>query len=181
LATAQLLARLANSVYAGNCEEKNMLNNLKQLFLRSGDSEEPRSSSGAESTHKREQMATCAVLIEIANSDSEFADVEKDLIMRLIKDEYELSDNEVSELMELSHQSLDDGTVTSVEFIEIINRDFSSDQKIAVLKNLWRLVLVDKRLDSFEDFYLRHIEKSLGVSAESAKATEEEVRKEMEI
>ena len=158
-----------------------MLNQLKQLFLRGSNSSESHSSNGAESTYTREQIATCALLIEIANSDGEFAGVEKDLIMKLIKDEYDLSTNEVNELMDLSRQNIDDGTVTSVEFIEIINQDFNSDQKVAVLKNLWRLVLVDKRLDSFEQYYLRQIGKSLGVSADSSKSTEEEVRKEMGI
>ena len=120
------------------------------------------------------------MLIEIANSDDEFADVEKEFIMKLIKDEYDLVDDEVNELMDQSRQNLDDGTVTSVEFIELINRDCGPDQKIAILKNLWRLVLVDDRLDCLEHYYVTRVGISLGVSAESSRAAEDEVRKEME-
>ena len=118
-----------------------MLNDLKHLFLEGSGSGEKEFSQRADSKFEKVQIATCSVLIEIANSDDEFADVEKDMIMRQIKGAYDMDDDEVNSLMELSQHRVDEGESISVEFIDIINRNFDSEEKFAVLKDLWKLVL----------------------------------------
>ena len=91
-----------------------MLNDLKHLFLKGSGSGEKEFSQGADSKFEKVQIATCSVLIEIANSDNEFADVEKDMIMRLIKGAYDLDDDEVNSLMELSQHRIAKGESSSV-------------------------------------------------------------------
>ena len=156
-----------------------MLHQLKRQFLKGSGSGRPESSHGTDFKYEKEQIATCAVLIEMANSDGDYAAVEKDLIINLIKGEYGISDEEVNSLMEISQHRIDEGESFSIEFIDIINRDFSSKEKFAVLNNLLKLVLVDKHTDSFELCYLENIAKGLGISDQSYKAIEAEVKKKL--
>ena len=156
-----------------------MLNALKQLILEGSGSGEKEFSQGADSKFEKVQIATCSVLIEIANSDDEYADVEKDMIISLIKGAYDLDDDEVNSIMELSQHRIDEGESISVEFIDIINTNFDSEEKLAVLKDLWKLVLADRHEDKYELYYMKKIAKALSISDESSKAAELEVMKEI--
>jgi uncharacterized tellurite resistance protein B-like protein len=156
-----------------------MLHQLKRQFLKGSGSEQSESSHGTDFKYEKEQIATCAVLIEMANSDGDYAAVEKDLIFNLIKGEYGISDEEVNDLMEVSQHRIDEGESFSIEFIDIINRDFSSEEKFAVLNNLLKLLLIDKNTDSFELYYLKNIATGFGISDQSFKAIEAEVKKKL--
>jgi len=52
------------------------------------------------SSEEQLQLATCALFLEVANSDDDFAEVEKEFIVRTLKQVFELDDNLVNELIE---------------------------------------------------------------------------------
>ncbi|MCK5187717.1 MAG: TerB family tellurite resistance protein, partial [Deltaproteobacteria bacterium] len=45
-----------------------------------------------EDSTERIQVATCALLLEVANSDDEFSDIERDSIIQTLKRDFNLSD-----------------------------------------------------------------------------------------
>ncbi|NLT51229.1 MAG: TerB family tellurite resistance protein [Ignavibacteria bacterium] len=102
------------------------------------------------------QIATCALLIEVANSDNEFRPEERLKIIDIMKNTFGLEEKIIEELIELSHQEIKE-SVSLYEFTEIINSNFSEEEKFEIIKNIWRLVLVDNELDAHEDHIIKKI------------------------
>lgn len=111
---------------------------------------------------KKIQIATCSLLIEIANSDDEFSELELQTIIELMKNQFKLETEEVEELIELSHQNIEN-SVSLYEFTDIINKNFNNDEKFEIIKNLWLLILIDENLDSHEEYFLRKIHNNLNL------------------
>ncbi|MDA3861894.1 MAG: TerB family tellurite resistance protein [Melioribacteraceae bacterium] len=95
------------------------------------------------------QIATCALFLEIANSDDEFSIEEKTFIKNTMRDEFNLDDELVKELLSLATLRTDE-SVSLYEFTAIINSSYGRDEKLIILKNLWRLVFSDGKLDKYE-------------------------------
>jgi len=130
--------------------------------------------------NKRVQIATCALFLEVANSDDEFSVEEEELINKKMKEEFKLDDTLVKELIELSHEQTEK-SVSLYEFTEIINQYFTNAQKYDVVKNLWRLVFVDGKLDSYEEYFIRKISGNLHLEHSDMIAAKLEVKKELKI
>jgi len=112
--------------------------------------------SSNKSTSKKYQVATAALLVEIAKADGDFSKDEKKRIIHLMKKDFELDDQCVGELLALSEQKVKD-SVSIYEFSSVINETFSQAEKLELLKNLWRIVYEDGKLDSHEDRLIKII------------------------
>lgn len=124
--------------------------NVKKIF------QQPQNEviGGEDNLDKRIQIATCALFLEIAHSDDNFSDDEKGLIVSLLKNEYDLSEEEVDSLIETTRQTLDD-SIDLWQFTNLINQNFSDEEKIKILENIWKIIYADEILDTYED-YLAH-------------------------
>lgn len=111
---------------------------------------------------KKYQVATAALLIEIAKADGDFSDEERERIIDLMKKDFELDDYLVADLLELSEKKVQD-SISVYEFSKIINESFTRQEKIELLKNLWRIVYVDGKLDSHEDQLIKIIGSTLNL------------------
>jgi len=89
-------------------------------------------------------------LVEIAKADGDFSDNERKRIIALMKNDFELDDECVNELLTLSEQKVKD-SVSIYEFSSVINESFTQQEKLELLKNLWRIIYEDGKLDSHED------------------------------
>ncbi len=105
---------------------------------------------------KQLQIATAAIFIEMAKADGEFSDDEREHIVVSLKNRFGLEDECVHDLIELSHTELKD-SVSLYEFSGVINKNFTFEDKFALLKNLWRLIYTDKTLDKYEDHLIKMI------------------------
>ena len=157
-----------------------MLGFFKDLF-----SDEKKFESNMEleqyiSDNKKVEIATCALFLEIANSDDEFSAEEKKIVFATMKKTFNLSDDYVTELIKLSEEQVKK-SISLYEFTEIINSRFSENQKYEVLKNLWRLIFVDKNLDAFEEYFIRKISNNLHLSHKDLMAAKMEVKRELNI
>ena len=124
------------------------------------------------------QIATCALFIEIANSDDDFSIEEKVFIEETMKNEFNLDDELVTELLALATQQTDE-SVSLYEFTDIINKSFGKDEKLIILKNLWRLVFADGKLDMYEEAFMRTISRNLHLEHSDMIATKLEVKNEI--
>lgn len=109
-----------------------------------------------ESRSKKLQVATAALLVEIAEADGDFSDDERKRIIDLMKDEFNLDDEFVNELLNFSGQKVKE-SVSVYEFTSAINESFSQHEKLDLIKNLWRIIYQDGRLDSHEDQLIKII------------------------
>lgn len=100
------------------------------------------------------RIATCALLLEMADIDGEFSDIEKNNIIERFQKDYDLSDEYVDELIEVSRQELE-GSIDLWQFTNLINQNYSLEEKIKIIEMVWDIAYSDGRLDQHED-YLAH-------------------------
>ena len=124
-----------------------MFERLKSVFILS-DAERPGGS--AQDSSRRIQVATAVILLEVANADDDFSDVEQDTVISILKDNFNLSIDEVDELIDVSDEERK-GSVDMWHFANIINENYTETEKHSVMDNIWRVIYADGRLDKYED------------------------------
>ncbi len=100
------------------------------------------------------RMATCALLLEIANIDGEFSESERKSILAILKKDYQLSDEYAEQLVKVSKEELQ-GSVDLWRFTNLINQNYSIEEKIRIIEMVWEIAYTDGKLDKYED-YLTH-------------------------
>lgn len=106
--------------------------------------------------NKQLQIATAALFIEMAKADGEFTEEERENVIQSLQKQFNIDAVYVNELMELSKLKLKD-SVSLFEFSNIVNENFTNEDKNTLLINLWRLIYTDKKLDKYEDRLIKII------------------------
>lgn len=134
-----------------------MLDQLKKLFAG-----EPAVKGMLENRDPRE-LATAALLLELARSDfSESAD-EHDAIRHLLELRFRITREEAETLLRDASRRADTA-VSLHEFTHRLNRDLPEAEKIALVEMLWRVSHVDGRVDKHEEHLIQRIAGLLHVS-----------------
>lgn len=150
-----------------------MLNLLKNLFEKNNGAE---TGSNTLAEHKL-LIAACALLLEIASADDNFSDDEKSKITEIMKNKFELSDDEVQQII-ISSESAMENSVSLYEFTDILNKQLNTDEKYEILKYLWQIAYADGNLDTYEDHFIKKISSNLHMSHKDKIAAKLEVKKE---
>lgn len=106
------------------------------------------------------RVAVCALFLEMVNIDGEFSASERDQVISLLKRQYGLSDEHVADLMEASQKGLKD-SIDLWQFTNLINQNYSRDDKIRIIEMVWQIVYTDGRLDEHEDYLVHKLAKLL--------------------
>lgn len=130
--------------------------------------------------NRKLQIAACALLLEIANADDEFGEEENDRITELLKAQFDLTEDEVVNIISKSEEELNK-SVSLYEFTDILNKNLTSDEKYQILKYLWHIAYSDGNLDSYEDHYIKKISNNLHIFNQERIAAKFEVKKELGI
>ena len=126
-----------------------MLNVMKKFFQQDA-APEDKVELKEEDRAERIQVATCALLLEVANSDDEFSDIERDNIVQILEKDFELSDEYAKELMELSDKEREE-SIDLWHFTNLINEHYSIEEKIRIIEMVWKVIYADGKLDKYED------------------------------
>ncbi len=138
-----------------------MFEYLRKALIPEQTSKELETTSPKTNTNKY-QVASAALLIEIAKADGDFSEDEKNRIIELMKNDFELDNECVNELLELSEQKVKD-SISVYEFSSVINESFTQQEKFELMKNLWRIIYEDGKLDSHEDRLIKIIGSTLNL------------------
>ncbi len=111
----------------------------------------------------RIQLATCVLLLELAHSDDHFSEAEEERIVKILREEFSLSDEYAAELLELAHRERED-SVDLWRFTNIIDNNYSSEEKERVMETLWKVIYADERLDAMEDHLIHRLAKLLNLT-----------------
>jgi uncharacterized tellurite resistance protein B-like protein len=103
-----------------------------------------------ENHHKKLQVATAALFIEMAKADGDFSDEERQRVIHIMQNTFNLDEDCVHELIELSEKKLEE-SIGVYEFTSIINEHFNREEKLELLEDLWKVIYVDDKLDKYED------------------------------
>jgi uncharacterized tellurite resistance protein B-like protein len=101
-------------------------------------------------------VATCVLLLEMAHSDGEFHDMEGLVVEDLLARKYDMPPEARKELIEYARRK-SDASIDLHQFTRQINENFTAEEKMQVVRTLWRIVYADGVLDRYEDFLMRKL------------------------
>ena len=102
------------------------------------------------------QVAVAVLLHEARRSDYAEGDAESDLALRALAEIFGLEAQACAELMEEGRAKA--GQLSSFYApLTVIKRDFSLEERIALVEHLWRISFADGQLNLYEDHYVRKI------------------------
>jgi len=137
-----------------------MLTTLKKFFA---DNISVNENASADDISRNLQIATCVLLLEMANSDDQFTDDEKARITMILKGRFGLDDNRVSDLLELTRRQIDK-SLDLHAFAKLINQNYDESQKIAVIEMIWEVIYADGQLSAYEDYLVHKYHKMLDLT-----------------
>ncbi|HSH42181.1 MAG TPA: TerB family tellurite resistance protein, partial [Arenicellales bacterium] len=120
------------------------------------------SGEGDRSTEHGQRLAAAALLIEVSRSDDDIDEQERKDIEEIVRSKFDLEGDEVSTLMELAEQEVQDAS-SLFGFTSLINDHWSIDQRVHLAELMWRVAFADGRLDDHEVHLMRKIQKLLHV------------------
>ena len=112
-----------------------------------------------ETTHDI-HIATCALLLEMSYIDGEFSESERENIISILKKDYHLSNEYTFALIEASKKELNE-SIDLWHFTNLINQNYSIEEKIRVIETVWSIAYTDGRLDKYEDYLVHKLAKLL--------------------
>lgn len=129
-----------------------MFETLKE-FLSSG---LPGNDNERRRPEKTVELSAAVLMLEISLADSDFAEEERILIERAIKQHFRLDPEEAHTLIELAQQEVDHA-VSLYEFTRLINDSLSAPEKARIIELLWRVANADAIIDKYEEYFIRKI------------------------
>ena len=128
-----------------------MLNQIKLFF------EQHLALSGPEdSSEEKLQIATVVLFLEMMYMDDKVEPGEQEIILSLIHQNFSLTDEQTTSLIELAEQQRKQAT-DYFQFTSLINKEYSLEQKVRLIESLWKIAFIDGVLDMNEEYLVRKI------------------------
>lgn len=113
-----------------------------------------------ETKQKQVQIATAALLIEIATIDNEFSEEEKQTITTQLTQQFNLSESDVADLISTTKDELAE-RIDTYYFTTLINDNFDKPTKLKIIEMIWDVIYADGNLDAHEDYLVHRFAKLL--------------------
>ena len=105
------------------------------------------------------QKAVAALLMEVMLADNEVNEKEEAEVKQFLRDVSELGDD-VDLLYQEARSDVKEAN-DLYQFTKVINETATLEQKMLLLKALWRVALADDDIDAYEDHRIRRISELL--------------------
>jgi len=136
-----------------------MLDIIKNILKKTGTEEKKAAQEPAETEL---QIATCALLLEIAHADDEFSPEEEKHIEQLMQRHFDLSGETVQELKKISDTRRKE-SIDLWQFANTVKGNFTPKQKENLIEMIWSVIYIDNTLDQHEDYLAHKLAKLLGL------------------
>ncbi|MEM7294882.1 MAG: TerB family tellurite resistance protein, partial [Pseudomonadota bacterium] len=101
--------------------------------------------AGQDDSHSTE-IAAAALLIEVGRADFNFDAEEEQRVSQYLREVLHLDETELEALLELSRKESEAST-SMHEFTRLVHENYTAEQKSHLMEQLWRVALVDGRID----------------------------------
>lgn len=102
------------------------------------------------------QLATAALLVEVARIDSESTPAERAAVLRAVHEKFEIPADEAAALIDLAEAEMKQAS-DYFQFTSLVNRHFTQQQKLRVIELMWRVAYADAELSAHENHLMRKI------------------------
>lgn len=108
------------------------------------------------------QIAVCVVLLEVANADDVLTPDDQAQIMQFFEQNAKLSETAAEELLNLAEHARRQA-VELWQFTHLISENFSVEDKMKLVETMWRIIYIDGRLETQEDYLIHKLSTLLGL------------------
>lgn len=126
-----------------------MFSKLADWFAGGGDVPE-------EVDDRRLHLASAILLFEVANADHQLDSAELVRIERVLSQRWDLPEEELRELLSAGRREAEI-SASLHQHVDLINRHFSAEQKVEVVRGLWQIAFADGQLHHHEEHLVRRI------------------------
>jgi uncharacterized tellurite resistance protein B-like protein len=102
------------------------------------------------------QLATAALLIEVACADRNFERQELEALKAVLARQFQLDAARLQALTELAESEKDQAT-SLYQFTQLINQQCRADEKYQLMKSMWEIAYADNKLDKYEEHLIRKV------------------------
>ena len=130
-----------------------MIRRIQQFFT---DRIQSRVHSGQQDNKQALQLATAALLVEVTRADFHVEQSERRAVMSAVQALFGLSRQETDELVTLAEEEVD-GSVSLFQFTQLVDKEFTQDQKAQIIEMMWRVAFADLDKDKNEEYLVRKV------------------------
>jgi uncharacterized tellurite resistance protein B-like protein len=102
------------------------------------------------------ELAACALLLELAHSDGQFSEVERQHIQRTLVRHFGLDDPAGAELLRLAEEERT-RSLDHFQFTRLIAQEYDLGQKMVLAEIMWGVILADGHLSDHETHLVRKL------------------------
>jgi len=107
------------------------------------------------SAHKL-QLASAALMIELSKSDQEIDETETAKLVQILKERFELEQDDLDELITLAEEEVREAT-SLYQFTSLMNEHFNYGEKVQLVMNMWEVAFADGKIDRYEEHLIRKV------------------------
>jgi len=136
-----------------------MMDKIKDLITRFTTKEE----ITEESSSNLLDNACAALLVEIAFADKDFDETEKTSLKQTLIETYAIDESDIEEIIKDAEETVSEST-SLYGYTRVVNDEFEYEDKLSLLKNLWKVAYADGNLDKYEEHLIRKISDLIHIS-----------------
>ena len=107
-------------------------------------------------------LATAAVLLDIAYADGSFTPAEDGNMVEYLRRAFRLDEASAQELIEAAAE-IRSHTIDYFAITNFIRKQMSLEDRVDIVKTMWRMVYSDGRLTDYENYLVRKLSDLLGL------------------
>jgi uncharacterized tellurite resistance protein B-like protein len=104
----------------------------------------------------RLHLASAALLVELANADSNMDATEEEALLRILETKLQLGKATLENLWQLAHAE-QRGATSLYQFTSLINTAYGYEEKVQLLHHMWEVAYADGRIDRYEEHLIRKV------------------------
>ena len=136
-----------------------MIKKIKDLITKFGKEEEIQEDSNLTLLNN----SCAALLVEIAFADKDFDETEKASLKQSLIETYAIDESVIEEIIRDAEDTVSEST-SLYGYTSIVNTEFQYEDKLKLLRNLWKIAYADGYLDKYEEHLLRKISDLIHIS-----------------
>ena len=136
-----------------------MINKIKDLITKFGKEEEIQEESNLTLLNN----SCAALLVEIAFADKDFDETEKASLKQSLIETSAIDESVIEEIIRDAEDTVSEST-SLYGYTSIVNSEFQYEDKLKLLRNLWKIAYADGYLDKYEEHLLRKISDLIHIS-----------------
>ena len=152
-----------------------MIRRIQRFFT---DRIQSRVNAGQQDNELAVRLATAALLIEVTRADFHVDQAERRVVVDAVQHMFGLNRQETDELVALAEEEVD-GATSLFQFTQLVDREFSQEQKARVVEMMWRVAFADHNKDHHEEYLVRKVADLLHVPHAIFVRTRHDVEREL--